>query len=179
VEGNGVNAALVVSIISLVFAALALAWNILNVTLLDRARLNVTLDVGMTLVGGMPGTERTVVAVAATNIGKRPVRLHSLWLAFGRPFRWWMRIIPRKWRRDLTMGAIMLPGNDPMLVALSTELPTMLGVGEAATLYYYEQDQVLARAQADGYTHAYATAGGSTARGSSKRIRIPFPEDDN
>lgn len=171
-------AALVISIISIVLAVLVLLWNILNATLLDRARLDVTMDFGMKLVGGDPNTNRTVVAIAATNIGKRPVRLNSLWLAFGRPFRWWMRLMPKKWRRFKPI-AIMLPGDDPMLVALSSEIPTMLGVGETANLYHYEQEDVFTRAKAEGFAHAFSFAVGSTAKGRSRGIRIPFPEADD
>ena len=129
----------------------------------------------MKLVGGSPDTDRDVVLVSATNIGKRPVRLTSLWLVFGRPFPRWGKAIPKKWRQRYTKG-VMQPGDDPMLVEMSATIPVMLGVGEQAVVYSYEETAVLDAAKKHGQTHAYAEAGGSTARGRSNVVKIPLAD---
>ena len=168
------DAALAISIISIVLAVLALLWNILNVTLLDRARLDVRIDFGMKMVGG-PGPDRMVVALTVINVGKRPVRLTGLWLALGKPPTKWRRLVPSRWRHlGLPNLAIMNPGYDSKLVALQTEIPLMLGVGEAAYIYDYDQAMVLEGAKKQGATHAYAKAYGSTADGTSRAKPIPY-----
>ncbi len=132
----------------------------------------------MQLVGGAPGTDRTVVSVSAANIGKRPVHLTGLWLAFGRPPPWWRHFVPgRLKRRILSNLIIMNPGEDRALAGRSTQLPVLLGVGEVATIYDYEQSMVLGKARKEGFEYAYARAFGSTADGWSKRVKIPYPED--
>lgn len=176
-DQNGIAPALIISVVSLVIALLALIWNILNATLLDRARLDVRIDFGMRMVGGAPGTDRTVVAISATNIGRRPVRLTGLWLAFGRPPVWWRHFVPRRWQEKLLPNiALMNPGGDRMLASMSTTLPLMLGIGEAANIYDYEQARVFEAARENGEEYAYARAFGSTTGGWSKRVRIPYPD---
>ena len=133
----------------------------------------------MRMVGGAPGTDRVVIAVSATNIGKRPVRLTGLWLSFGQPPPWWRGFVPRRFRNArLPEVIIMNPGGDRMLAAMSTNLRLMLGVGESAYVYDYEQAMVREKAKQGGHKYAYTRAFGSTTGGASRRVKIPYPEDD-
>ena len=170
------NAAVWLSIVSLLIAALALLWNILNATVLDKARLEVRVEFS-TMVGGIQGTELRIVTLTAVNIGRRPVRLSNLMLVLGTPPSNWRQLLPRKWR---TIGrpelALMNPGGDTYLVSLQTSLPIMLSPGEAAYVYDYERDPVITGARDHGYDSAYAVAWGSTTSNTSAAINLETEE---
>ena len=169
--GGSDPTALALATVSIALSFVTLTWNILNATLLDRARLALSIDF-MSIVDAH-ATKR-VVTVSATNVGRRPVHLTGLWLCFGRPYGWWTRLIPKPVRSKVLPGfVVMNPSGNPRLDARSTKLPVMLGPGESAYVYDYEQQHVLDNARTGGFTHAYARAFGSTAGGSSRRIRLP------
>ena len=71
--------AVAVAAVSFFLSFVVLVWNILNATLLDRARLKVRI-----WAGAMPESKDVVhhaVTFEAANIGKRPVQLSELWIS--------------------------------------------------------------------------------------------------
>jgi hypothetical protein len=104
---------------SLLVSLAALAIGGIRDFMLDRARLKVIAET-MTVFGKREG--RDVVLVRVTNVGKRDTYLQSLWLAFGRPWRWYARLmwprlgirvaVERKfaWLRDRAPRAPWDPG---------------------------------------------------------------------
>lgn len=128
--------ALIISGISLGVALATFVWRIAFDVWLDRARVKVTLaELSLTGPGSKPSE---VYVVTATNRGRQPTTVTSLWLVFGRPYRGWWRVVryllPRKLRKRLFTQGIMLP--DTQWLALNSTLPKRLDVGEQVHTYY-------------------------------------------
>lgn len=159
----GAHWTVALAIASLLISALSLAWSAIVATRLDSARLKVDIEAQYVIVGA---SSRRVVAVTATNVGRRATRLNSLWLIFGRPQRWYHRVVPPVRRR--TVG-LLIP--DLAWTSFNTTLPTLLDVGDQAVVFY-SAEVVLARAQEHDERTAYGSANGSTARAHSRPISV-------
>ena len=161
--------ALIVSIASLAVALCSLSWNIVLALRVDRARLDVTIR-PMTLLGVGERSLR-VIEVCATNVGKRPTTLNSLWLAINRPQRRWHKYVP--FLRTRRGGLMML---DTFLGDLNDTLPKRLDVGESAYVRYRTsvvQDQREAKTGTVRFRRVHGIASGTTASGTSSSIRVP------
>lgn len=156
-RGLGV-ASLLVAIVALVFGA----WKEL---VLERARLRVEIQAAVIASAG--GTEEVIV-VRATNVGRRDTYLQSLWLAFGRPLKWYGRLMPAglrgKWFELGLMNPVPHPSN--------TAIPSPLVAGATAQLIY-PLSLVRQRAAEHSFAKAFAMATATTARGHSAVIKIP------
>lgn len=165
--------AFLLAVVSLFVAGISLFWNVVNATRVDRARLRADLGLNVRLMGGPGGgVAYDLITVAATNVGKRAVTLNSLYLAYGRVWRPWARLLPNVLQDRWFSIYIQLPGDDPFLNAISASPPCRLDVGETQTVYY-DRGTVLERAHGAGHSKAFARAIGSTARASSRRVRLP------
>ncbi len=156
--------AVLISLGSFFTALTALGFQLWNALRIDRAALKVTVVASIIFGGGM--ANEPVIAVKVVNQGKRPTMLTSIWLVLSRG-RWsHRRVWPKPWRRNA--GLLMperIPGvDDPVL-------PQVLDVGGEVTLFY-RQPTVKARGEEAGYHWCHGTAGGSTASGQSRHMRI-------
>lgn len=165
--------ALLISLFSLGVALATFLWRIVFDVFLDAPRVKVTLKAMS--IGGGPGGLVDVYIVTATNGGRQPTRLTSLWLVGGRPSRWWTnwtrRIMPKKWReRFFSQGLLM---EQPEWSRLTTRLPTRLDVGDQAHAYY-TRENVHRAFKEEPYRKIFGTAGVATGKARDSRpIRLP------
>ena len=141
--------AIVIAVMSFSVALLSLVWNILNATLVDRARLKVKM--WATVMPESKSLMHHVIRVEATNYGKRPVKLSSLWIQHGPRPRWWHKILPSKvrdWIYHRKPGGIFTPG-EPWFSQWMPDLPASLDVGGSETILY-GQEQLHALAEKAG-----------------------------
>jgi hypothetical protein len=125
--------ALLISLFSLGVALATFVWRIVFDVFLDAPRVEVTLK-DMAIGGGPTGGLVDVYIVTATNRGRRPTRVTSLWLVGGRPKRWWTnlahRIMPKRWRDNFFAHGILM--EQPEWSRYTTHIPTRLDVGDQA-----------------------------------------------
>jgi hypothetical protein len=165
--------ALLISLFSLGIALATFLWRIVFDVLLDAPRVKVTLK-AMTIGGGSSEGLVDVYIVTATNRGRRPTRVTSLWLVGGRPSRWWRnwtrRIMPKKWRASLFAHGVLM--EQPEWSRYTTRIPTRLDVGEQAHAYYTKEN--VHRSFGEGpYRQIFGTAGVTTGRAPDSRpIRL-------
>ena len=171
----GERFAIVIALMSFGVAFLALLWNIVNATRLDRARLKVKMWAAV--VPERKGLVHHVIIVQATNVGKRPVQLSSLWIQYGpRPY-WWHKLLPSKLRGHIYRrepGGIFVP-SEPWY----SRMPELgrLGVGDSVKLTY-GQEWLQAKAAEVGATRVYAAGEGSTASAYTRRVSVPAVRQD-
>jgi len=161
--------ALLISGIALGVSLATFAWKVVYDIYFDAPRLGVTLA-ALSVMGGAPPWPAYVVTV--TNRGKRPTTLTSLWLVFGRPPRWWGRLLPKSVRGKLFTAGLML--SDIRGQALSTKVPGRLDVGEQASVYY---DRALVEKNAEEHKERfmYGAAGSTTQSKNSRRLKTAEP----
>lgn len=163
------DTALVIAGISLGISVTTFIWRILYDLYVDAPRLKVTLQ-AMAMFGG---EQINIYVVTATNRGRRPTTITSMWLCFGRPRRRWMRLLKlflsKERRERFLAGGIILP--DELGMAYNTKLPKRLDSGEQASVYY-SQDTVHARLRETPYRLMYGTAGATLGGSSSKAMRL-------
>lgn len=172
---TGETLAIGIALMSFVVALLALAWNILNATRVDRARLRVKMWAAV-----MPeasGLIHHVVIVQATNIGKRPVQLTGLWVQYGPRPRWWYKLIGSKLRGLIyrrNPGGIFVPAQP-----WYSRMPTLgkLDVGETVRIVY-GQEWLQAKAKESGISKVYGAAEGSTTSAYTKLMEVPGVRQD-
>jgi hypothetical protein len=92
VSGDGTTA-LVIASVSLGVSLATFVWRIVYDIFWDAPRLRVVLDARTIYGYGQQPVD--VYVVEATNVGRRPTTLTSLWLVFGRPARRWQRFTRR------------------------------------------------------------------------------------
>jgi len=158
-------------------ASLSLLWNILNATLVDRARLKVKM--WATVMPESRGVVHHVIRVEATNYGKRPVQLSSLWIQHGPLPRRWHKILPAKvrgWIYQRNPGGILTPG-EPWFSSSMPKLPVTLDVGDSVTILY-GQEQVQALVEKIGASKVFAAAVGATASAYSRPTPVPTVKQD-
>lgn len=164
--------ALFVSCVSLGVALATFGWRVVFDIWLDGSIVKVTLDL-MTMTG-RPGQLDEVYVVTATNRGRRPTTVTSLWLTFGRPRRGWhrtRRVMTRRLRKKLFSKGILMP--TPKWSAYNTVLPMRLDVGEQAHVYY-ERDAVLGELREASYRWMHGAAGVTSGRvRDSRRLGPP------
>jgi hypothetical protein len=171
--------ALVLSGFSLGVALLTFVWRIIFDIYLDAPRVKVTLEART--ITGYEQEPAPVYIVAATNMGRRPTTITSLWLTFGRPRRWWWRLIRRfltkGWRRKLFARGLMTP--DLAWVHLNTKIPTRLDVGEQAHAFY-SREAVHENLRKHPEKRMQGEAGVTSGRASlSRPIRHPGTERES
>lgn len=164
--------ALLVAGVSLGVALATFIWRIIFDIYLDAPHVKLTLQ-AMTITGfGQKPADLYVVT--ATNTGRRPTTITSLWLNFGRPRRrrWRLlsRIMLRRWRENLFARGLMIP--DQAWTAYNTNLPTRLDVGEQANAYY-SRDAVHKNLKTQPYGFMFGGAGVTTGTAPDSRpIRV-------
>jgi hypothetical protein len=168
------DVALLISLFSLGVALATFLWRIVFDVLLDAPQVKVTLR-AMAIGGGQTGGLVHVYIVTATNRGRRPTRVTSLWLVGGRPGRWWRdwtrRVMPKGWRDSFFAHGVLM--EQPEWSRLNTRIPTRLDVGDQAHAYY-TQDNVHRSFREGPYRQIFGTAGVATGRTRDSRpIRLP------
>jgi hypothetical protein len=168
------NIALLISAFSLGIALATFLWRIVFDVFLDGPRVKVTLK-DVSVGGGGPGGMVEAYVVTATNRGRRPTIVTSLWLEGGRPSRWWRdwmrRFMPKKWRRSFFARGLLT--EQPEWSRLTTRLPTRLDVGDQAHAYY-TREKVRRIFKEHPYRKIFGSAGVTTGRAPDSRpIRLP------
>ena len=164
--------ALIVSAASLLVSVLALGWHIFNATRVDRPRLR--LSVTCPVMPDGRGNAWEVVSVEAVNTGKRGVRVSGLHLAWGPQWRWWRRMMPRRWRA-ISGGSLLIPNYTHPVGSVSTPMPVYLDPWDSAHTLY-TRDLVDQRMAEDSRSGERVFANASTSLGTRVSRKQPLRE---
>lgn len=88
---------LLIAITALAVAFGSLFWQIYLAYRIDRPRIKASID-QVVMPDPITGKVWEVVIARATNVGKRQIETRSTLLALGRPRRWFLKWMPKRWR---------------------------------------------------------------------------------
>jgi len=144
--------AILISVFSMLIAALSLGWNIYRDVVL-KPKLSVSVAI-KTIVGAGIGRSPEMVCVSATNFGPGSIKLNAILLKDSS--------LLRRITRNVRNAYIVHDYENPH----TSELPIRLEVGESANYFFrYDQDCLLS----ESFTHVGLSDSFSRVHWASKR----------
>jgi len=169
--------ALLIAFFSLGVALATFVWKVIYDVYFDAPRLKVSIR-AMSIFGG--GEAVPVFVLNATNKGRQPMVVTSIWLGVGRPVRsWWRlarRFMTKKRRAKVFKTGLVLPTLEGS--TYNTVLPKRLDPSDQAN-FYYGKVEVRDRFIEDKleYKFLYASVETTTGGKQSKPMRVDFAND--
>lgn len=133
---NGTHdTAILIAGISLGVSFATFMWRIVYDLAFDRPRVKVRVVEGSM---GVPPNLVPTYIVTATNVGRRPTTLQSLWLCFGRPWPRLSKLLGKKLAKRWFSISMIQP--DAPSRPRATQIPVRLEPGDEAQVFYARDD---------------------------------------